>query len=326
MERSEGEAVSMQGECVAVVVVTYNSEHVLGGLVSSLPSGLRGVDWSLTIVDNGSDDDTVATAHRLAPEATVIATGRNGGYAAGINIGIAASVPHTAVLVLNPDVRLGAGCVAELLTALRRPGVGIVAPRLVDRNGELIESQRRVPTIARALGDALLGARRAGRIGRLGEVVTDPRAYTTPRPTDWAEGSTLLVSAECLAACGPWDETFFLYSEETEFALRAADHGFATVFVPSASAVHLEGDSAGSPSLWPLLVTNRVRLYRRRHGRTATAVFWGVVTVREGSRAAMGRATSRAAFASLVSPARMRARPGPDWVAARNGAHVSATA
>lgn len=326
MQRSEREPG--QGEFVAVVVVTYNSEQVLGDLVASLPSGLAGVDWSLTVVDNGSDDDTVAAARRLAPDATVIATGRNGGYAAGINIGIAAAAPHTAVLVLNPDVRLGAGCVSELVRALRRPGVGIVAPRLVDRHGALIESQRREPTIARALGDALLGARRAGRIGRLGEVVTDPDSYTAsaPTPTAWAEGSTLLVSAECLAACGPWDESFFLYSEETEFALRARDRGFATMFVPSASAVHLEGGSAGSPSLWPLLVTNRVRLYRRRHGRTASAVFWAAVTLREGSRALVGRATSRAAFASLVSPSRMRSRPGPDWVVGRRPANVSATA
>lgn len=321
MEHAEREP----DEFVAVVVVTYDSEQVLGGLISSLPSGLRGVDWSLTIVDNGSADDTVATARRLAPDATVIATGRNGGYAAGINIGIAAAAPHTAVLVLNPDVRLGPGCVGELLRALRQPGVGIAAPRLVDRHGELIESQRREPTITRALADALLGARRAGRIGRLGEVVTDPDAYATSTPTAWAEGSTLLVSAACLAACGPWDESFFLYSEETEFALRARDHGFTTMFVASASAVHLEGDSAGSPSLWPLLVTNRVRLYRRRHGRAATAVFWATVTLREGTRAAIGKATSRAAFASLVSPSRMRARPGPDWVVGGRRSSVSAT-
>jgi GT2 family glycosyltransferase len=43
----------------------------------------------------------------------------------------------------------------------------------------------------------------------------------------------MLISADCARACGPWDESFFLYSEETDFALRAGDLGFATAFVPA---------------------------------------------------------------------------------------------
>jgi GT2 family glycosyltransferase len=299
---------------VAVVVVTYNSADLLGELIESLPAAMQGVGWSLTIVDNDSRDQTVAVARSLAPAAAIIETARNGGYATGINVGVAAAPPHSAVLVLNPDVRLRPGCVPELLDVLEAPGVGIVAPRLLDRHGDLIDSQRREPTLLRALADALLGATRAGRIGTLGEVVTDPSAYETEQVTAWAEGSTLLISAGCLAACGPWDERFFLYSEETEFMLRAGDAGFATVYVPTAVAIHLEGDSAGSASLWPLLVTNRVRLYRLRHNALATAAFWGVLTMREASRAVLGRAPSRAAWAALLSPRRMRQRPGPDWV------------
>lgn len=300
---------------VAVVVVTYNSESVIAGLVESLPDGLAGVDWSLTIVDNDSTDRTVETARRSAPCATIIETQRNGGYAAGINEGISAlTTRHDAVLVLNPDVRLDAGCVAAMLPWIRGGGVGIVAPRLTDRHGALIESQRREPTILRALADTVLGATRAGRIGTLGEVVTDHRRYDVPGPIDWAEGSTLLISAECLAATGPWDERFFLYSEETEYMLRARDAGFTTVYVPTARATHLEGGSADSTALWPLLVTNRVRLYRLRHGRLRTALFWSIVTAREGSRALLGKQTSRAAVAALVSPRRMHAAPGPGWV------------
>ncbi len=119
-------------EFVAVIVVTFNSEALLADLVASLEPGLAGVAWSLTVVDNDSSDGTVDAARALAPQATVIATGRNGGYAAGINVGMAASPGWTAVLVLNPDVRLGRGCVAELLQYVHRPGTGIVVPRLVD--------------------------------------------------------------------------------------------------------------------------------------------------------------------------------------------------
>lgn len=296
-------------EVVAVVVVTYNSAAVLAGLVASLPAGLGDLRWQLVVVDNASSDGTPDAARRIAPDALVVETGHNAGYAAGINAGLRAAGPHTCVLVLNPDVRLGPGCVPELVRALREPGTGIAVPRLDDREGRRIDSLRREPTALRMLADAVVGAERAGRHSRLGEVVTDERAYGVEGVTDWAEGSTLLISAQCLAACGDWDEAFFLYSEETEFALRARSRGFATRYVPTARAVHLEG--AGSPAQWALLALNKVRLYRRSHGRASSALFWAALLLRETSRAALGRANSRAAARALVSPGRLREAPGP---------------
>lgn len=308
-------SVDLAAETVAVVVVTYNSEPLLADLVASLPAGLEGVAWHLTIADNASTDGTVARARALAPSACVVETGRNGGYAAGINAAVAAAPPHTAILILNPDVRLQPGCVAALLGALRLPGTGLAVPRLLDARGQLIESQRREPTVVRAVADALLGARRAGRYPLLGEVVSDESRYEAPTLTDWAEGSTLLVSAECWQRCGAWDESFFLYSEETEFALRARDAGLVTRFEPGAVAVHLEGGSGSTPGLWALLVLNRVRLFRRRHGRVHTGLFWSAVLLRESSRALLGKRTSRAATRALLSPARWREPAGPQAVA-----------
>jgi N-acetylglucosaminyl-diphospho-decaprenol L-rhamnosyltransferase len=304
-------------ETVAVVVVTYNSAELLADLIESLPAGLAGARWHLTIADNASSDGSVRRARELAPAARVVETGRNGGYAAGINAAVAAAEAHTAILVLNPDVRLQPGCVAELLRTLRTPGTGIAVPRLIDAHGDLIESQRREPTVLRAFADAVIGGSRAGRYALLGEVVTDRRRYESPGVTDWAEGSTLLVSDECWRRCAPWDEYFFLYSEETDFALRARDAGLLTRYVPTAGAVHLEGGSGTTPELWTLVVLNRVRLFRRRHGMVQSTAFWAAVLLREGSRAVMGKRTSRAAVRALVSRRRFREPPGPDVVRPR---------
>jgi N-acetylglucosaminyl-diphospho-decaprenol L-rhamnosyltransferase len=307
--------MQQSAKSVEVVVVTYNSERVLDDLLVSLDEGLKGVSWHLTVADNASADDTVPILRRLAPAATIVEMGRNAGYAAGINAAVRAAPPRDAILVLNPDVRLMPGCAAELLAALG-PGTGLAVPHLVDGDFELIESLRREPTVLRAWGDALLGARRAGRYPALGEVVTQRQRYDREAVTDWAEGSTLLISAECWQRCAPWDESFFLYSEETEFALRARDAGLVTRYVPSARAVHLEGDSGQSPGLWTLLVLNRVRLFRRRNGRIRTAAYWAALLTREASRAALGKATSRAAARALVSPRRLREPRGPHSVRA----------
>lgn len=292
---------------VAVVVVTWNSAAVLPELLASLPAGLAGLRYQLIIADNASADDTVEVARRHAPSCTVVQTGRNAGYAAGFNAGLAAAGRYDAALVVNPDIRLTPGSVATLYAALGGD-VGIAVPRIRNEDGSLARSLRREPTIARALGEAFLG-QRAGRFAGLGETVVDDAAYTRPACPDWATGAIMLMSARCLSVCGPWDESFFLYSEETEFALRARDHGFRTRYLPQVEVTHLGGESRVSPRLWSLLQVNRVRLYRKRHTAAATALFWAAVLLRESSRAALGQARSRAAVAALLRyPAQPSAR------------------
>jgi N-acetylglucosaminyl-diphospho-decaprenol L-rhamnosyltransferase len=302
--------VTGEPETIAVVVVTYNSASLIEDLVASLAPGLNGLNWHLTIADNASRDGTVETVRRHAPYAHVVETGRNAGYAAGINAAVAAAKTFSAVLVLNPDIRLAAGCVPELVKLLRERGAGIAVPKIVRANGDFSPSLRREPTILRAFGDAL-GARRMGRFPLFGESVTNPDHYTGETTVDWAEGSIMLIDKACWDACGGWDETFFLYSEEAEYALRARDRGFPMMYTPHANARHLEGDAATNPPLWALLTLNRVRFYRRRHNVVAAGVYWAMVLLREASRAALGNRSSRQATKALLSARRLRERPGP---------------
>jgi GT2 family glycosyltransferase/glycosyltransferase involved in cell wall biosynthesis len=297
---------------VLVVCVLFDSTEVLPELLSSLPAGLEGLDWDLVFVDNASRDGSAALARTLAPWATVVESPRNGGYAAGINAGVAAHpAHHTAVLVLNPDVRLAPGCGRSLLAALRETGAGIAVPVLRDERGHLLHSLRRDPTVLRQAADTFIGARTAGRIGTLGELVATRSSYRSRHVVDWAEGAALLIDAGCLAATGGWDESYFLYSEETDFALRARDLGYATVFEPAAGAVHLRGASSTDPALWALLCRNRVHAFRRRHGLGSSGLYYSLVVLREATRAGLGRPTSQAALRFLLNPVRMRQRPGP---------------
>lgn len=300
---------------IAVVVVTHNSAALVDDLVASLPAGLGDLDWHLTVADNASVDGTVEAFRRHVPDVLVVQTGRNAGYAAGINAAVAAAEKFDAVLVLNPDIRLEPGCVPALLRSLRDRGAGIAVPRIVRANGEFSPSLRRDPSITRAFCDAVFGAERMGRISEFGESVTDPDRYHDVVTVDWAEGSIMLIDAPCWNACGGWDESFFLYSEETEYALRARDLGFSMIYTPDAGARHLEGDAATNPPLWALMSLNRVRLYGQRHGRVATAVFWAMVLLREGSRAVLGNPSSRLATKALLSPRRLREQPSERSIA-----------
>lgn len=299
---------------IAVLVVTWNSAKVIDGLLASLRPGLAGLDWHLVVADNDSADDTAARFERWANENSelrcrIVNTGGNLGYAGGINAALAKTEKYDAALVLNPDIRLHAGAVAamyEFIDAAASggadagPRTGIVVPRIVDEEGNLAHSLRREPTLLRALGEATLGAR-AGRFAPLGELVVDESTYQRPAVVDWATGAIMLISAACLEACGLWDESFFLYSEETEFALRARDRGFLTRLAPQATATHIGGESRVSPELWTLLMSNRVKLYRRRHALPASVAYWGAALLREAPRAALGHQRSRSAVKALLN-------------------------
>lgn len=286
---------------LTVVVVTWNSAAVLPGFLAALPAAMAGVqDWELVVADNASSDDTVDIVLEAVPHARVVQTGRNAGYSAGINAALAVARRTDAVLVVNPDTRAGEGTVLRLLQVLAEPGAGIAAPRLLSHDGRLLHSLRRDPSLPRLVAETVLGGRRAGTIGSWGEVVHDPAVYEQEAEADWVSGAFMMMSRRCVDAVGPWDETFFLYSEETDFAMRTRAAGLSVRYTPEATAVHLEGDAARSPRLYSIQVYNRYRLYARHHGRLASAAFWAVLLVRELLRSPR-RSTHRAAVRALLA-------------------------
>lgn len=296
-----------------IVVVTYQSAGVLSGLLDSLPAACAGVRTRLVVVDNASTDDTRQIIRAL-PDAQLVARDVNAGYAAALNVGYAAlseNGPVGSVLVLNPDIRLRPGALARLTAALSEPGIGIAVPCLLGPTGTVTFGLRREPTIRRALGEALLGGHRASRFPALGELVTDPETYRSASIADWATGAAMLISRDCWAAVGSWDESFFLYSEETDFALRARDAGYTLRYVPDAVAQHLGGDATSDPRLHALLTRNRVHLHRKRWGPTRAACFWAAVAVGEALRAPRSALHRHGLRALLPGGHAVVARPGP---------------
>jgi GT2 family glycosyltransferase len=290
---------------VAVVTVTWNSQSVIRGFLECLPAAMGDVTWQLVLADNGSHDSTVEIARFVKPDARVLRLGHNAGYAAGINAAVDAAEAGTHILVANPDIRLDAGSGKLLVEALRGPRVGIAVPQLRDAAGRLVFSIRRDPTVLRALGEAVLGGNRAGRWPPFGETVTTLNSYERVTDVEWASGAVMAISRECAERVGRWDETMWLYSEETDYCLRVRDAGFRIRYVPNARALHFGGESGDNPMLWTALTVNRIRLFERRHSRLRSAAFRSAVTLNEALRAFAGRSTSRAALRTLIHSRRL---------------------
>jgi GT2 family glycosyltransferase len=295
----------------AVVIVTYNSARDIAGLLDSLPAAAGGLALRVIVVDNGSVDDTVERV-RAYPEVVCIATGANLGYAGGINVGRQHGGRYRTLAVLNPDLTLEPGAICEMVSAVEDPAVGLVVPMLLDSKGHCYPSLRREPTLATAIGDAVFGHHFKGRPAWLSDVIRDRREYEYRHPVDWAGGAALLISAACDRAIGVWDERFFLYLEEVDYAARSRAAGFGMEYVPQAQARHRGAGSGQSPALCALMAVNRVR-YFEKHGKPArsmrAAVFLHELlrSSDPNHRAALRMVTRRSTWDPLISA--MKAGP-----------------
>jgi N-acetylglucosaminyl-diphospho-decaprenol L-rhamnosyltransferase len=280
---------------INIVIVTYNSRLLICGLLDSISAALAGVTAEVVVVDNNSRDGTAD--YVAGRRDCMLVRSANVGYAAGINRGVLASQRAEAILALNPDVILRPNSIPPMLRALQRENTGIVVPQVRSTQGDLSLSLRREPSILRALGLTTT------RLGVFSEYMNRRSLYASPRIVDWALGAAILMSRECYDRLGGWDETYFLYSEETDLCLRARDRGLLTVYEPSSVVMHIGGQSGQDGRTHSMRCINRVRLYGRRHGVVAGWCFFTLAVAFELRWALRGRRESWTAVRALVRPA-----------------------
>lgn len=257
---------------VTGIVVTYNSESDIGQLVDDLRLAARERAIRLVVVDNESCDRTVEVL-RSHDDIVVIEAGGNLGYSGGINVALRFVGNTDTVLILNPDLRLAAGAITHLLATVGEDRVGAVVPTILDENGCIFPSLRNEPSVLRATGDALFGTKIRNRPAWSSEVVSRTGSYRAAREADWATGAALLMPASVVRELGDWDESYFLYSEETDYFRRIRDSGRSIRYQPLAVVQHRSGGSGTSPALAALMAVNRIRYVERHHRRFYSTLF-----------------------------------------------------
>jgi N-acetylglucosaminyl-diphospho-decaprenol L-rhamnosyltransferase len=252
-----------QDAIVDVVVVAYNSSATLLDCVTPL----AGTAWaSVTVVDNASTDGSPAVVADLP--VGVIETGRNGGFAYGVNIGVAAgSAPW--ILLLNPDAQIAPSDLDTLVRAGEAdPAAAVLGPRLLNADGTLAWSQRRFARLRSTWAQALFAHRLWPTAAWTDEIVRDRAAYAAPASPEWVSGACMLVRRSALEAVGGLDERFFLYCEDMDVCRRLRSAGHEIRYVPAAGARHIGGASSAPGETLGIYARSRVR-YARRHYRRA---------------------------------------------------------
>ena len=184
--------------------------------------------------------------------------------------------------------------------------MGAAVPQVRNEDGTIFHSLRREPTLFTALGEACFGARWPSRPAALSDTVRSAQTYTRPGPAEWASGAALVISIEADRLVGDWDERFFLYSEETDWARRLRAAYLCVWYGASAVCVHEGGGSGASPALDALQQVNRLRDYEAHHGFWSAQAFRAVLAAhqilrphRPGSRLSLRMLLDRSAWHGL---------------------------
>ncbi len=254
-------------------MVSWNTRPLTLACLEAVRSGTL-AQLELIVVDNASADGTVAAVRERFPEARIIETGANVGFAAGVNWGLTASRGDPIVL-LNPDAVPRPGALDLLADYLAMHSEAAIAgPRLLNGDGSLQPSAHRFYSTGWSLVENALVARiwpwRYSRAAIL--TLFDHR---TPRKVDWMSGACLMARRAVFEAIGAFDEGFWMYGEEVDWQWRARKVGHEVHFVPAACVVHSGGASSRQypDGLRAQERASRLRLIAKHHGRWTVALY-----------------------------------------------------
>lgn len=226
---------------VIIVILNWNNAPDTLACLASVAQ-LAYDNYRVVVVDNGSQDDSVAQVRAAYPDVTLLTLPENLGYAAGNNAGIRWAMDEAAdyVFVLNNDTLLASDMLANLVKVIEaHPDVGMVGPKMY-----CIDPK-----------DAIFAA---------GSVIDWWQGYTYHRgmflhdtywqdipsaaPIDFITGCGVLVRRDLIAQAGALDPSYYLNFEDIEWCVRARRHGFAVWYAPEAVMWHKVSATLGLAS------------------------------------------------------------------------------
>ncbi|AUQ97933.1 glycosyltransferase family 2 protein [Phaeobacter inhibens] len=268
---------------ILTIILNYKTPQMTLDCAAAALEQMEELPGEVVIIDNGSADgsyEQLLTAVQArgwldSGRLRLIASDRNGGFGAGMNIGFRlgladGSAPEFYYL-LNSDAFVQPGAIRALRDFLQAtPTAGLVGSYVRGTDGTPHCTAFRFPTIAGEFESSV----RTGIVTRLlKDAVVPMEIPTEPTQLDWTAGASLMIRREVIDAVGGFDETFFLYFEETELCHRAARAGWSTHYLPTSEVAHVGSASTGmkdwqrTPQYW---FDSRLHYFLSTHGRAYT--------------------------------------------------------
>jgi N-acetylglucosaminyl-diphospho-decaprenol L-rhamnosyltransferase len=256
---------------VSVIVVNYNTAHLLAEMRAALLAAQGGLALQTIVIDNASRDDSLDVLRHEYGEAELIVNRVNVGFGRANNQGVERASGRY-VLLLNTDAFVAPDTLDKTVRYMdAHPDCGVLGVRLEGRDGELQPSCRYFPTPWNVFL-ARTGLARHFPNARLVDDMSWDHAGV--RECDWVTGCYYLVRREVIDRIGLFDPRYFLYCEEMDHCRRTKQAGWKVVYFGDTRVVHLGGESAKSDGqltvsgkqISALQVESELLYFRKHHG------------------------------------------------------------
>lgn len=265
-----------------VSVVNFNTREITLNCLRSLESEVKAVgDTKVVVVDNGSEDGSVAAIEQLIHEqrweswAECVSLDENSGFSRGNNAAMRRALegedPPEFIMLLNSDTLVFDGALQSLIEVMESDDrVGIAGGRLQYPDGTPDRSAYRFCT---PLSEFVSEVRLAF-VDRLMKpwVIGHPQQEALFR-TDWVPGASMMIRSSTLRETGLFDEKYFMYYEDLDLCLAAHRLGWTCWYVPESRVTHFRGatskltDKSISPLRRPsYYFESRRHFFRKNYG------------------------------------------------------------
>lgn len=219
-------------ESVAVIIPNYNGKKYLNDCLKSLEKQTYR-DFSVIVVDNGSEDGSLEYLKNNFPSVRVISLGSNTGFANAVNEGIRAS-DSKYVFLLNNDTVCDEGAIESLVKVLDSK------PKVFSAQAKMLRMKE--PHLVDDAGDyyCALGWTVVPSKDKESELFSKRKQITS------ACAGAAVYRREVFDKIGMFDEAHFCYLEDVDVGYRARLFGYDNVMEPSAVVYHVGSGSSGS--------------------------------------------------------------------------------
>ena len=269
---------------LGIVILNWNTRDLLRECLKTVFAS-TGVTMRVVVVDNASTDGSAAMVRAEFPQAELIENRDNIGYPAGNNVGLRhlgyrgigdvdADTARYALL-LNPDTEVPATAFRDMAAFMdAHPNVGVAGPKLVLPDGSLDKACRRgfpTPTVAlyHFAGLSKLFPN-SPRFARYNMTYLDPDQEAE---VDSVVGAYMQIRREAVEATGLLDESFFMYGEDLDWALRIQRAGWTNVYHPQVVVKHVKRAASRQSPRAQFEFYRAMLLFYRKHYQATTPIW-----------------------------------------------------
>ncbi|MEE2657772.1 MAG: glycosyltransferase [Candidatus Latescibacterota bacterium] len=233
-----------------MVVPSYNTRELMEQALRSVEEASEGLDVQVIVVDNASSDGSPEMVESEFPDALLLRSEQNLGFAGANNRAIARARGRH-ILLLNSDTVVRTDTLCTLTRYLDdHEDVGAVGCRILNPDGSLqLDSRRGFPAPSTAFYK-LSGLSRAfphsHRFGCYNLTFLDP---AEPADVDALSGSCMLVRRQVLQEVGGLDDDYFMYGEDLDWCFRMKEAGWRIRYIPDTEIIHFRGESGRAESV-----------------------------------------------------------------------------